>query len=73
MDDICQMMRDGDWSGALRVASKKNIGPQREAVSRAWSAIRNPDFYREIGDDPDAIVEAGIEALKIRFPIGEMR
>jgi hypothetical protein len=58
----------GDWREAIRIAAKfQQLGPHREAITRAWAAIQNPDFYRDIGQDPQALIDAGVAALQERY------
>ena len=60
----------GDWQSALRIASRfSRLGNQHDAIKRAWDALQNPRFYREIGIDPDAAVAAGIDAVKKRYSL----
>lgn len=59
----------GDWQTALRIAAKfPSLGDQRDAIKRAHEAHSNPAFYQQIGKDPEALIAAGIEALKARYP-----
>ena len=61
---------DENWTAALRIASRFNrLGNQRDAIKRAWDALQNPRFYRQIGIDPDAAVAAGIKALRERYSL----
>ena len=63
-----QMIAAEDWTGALRMAAKfPQLGAQREAIQLGWSALSQPGFYRQIGKDPDALVRAGVQALKERY------
>lgn len=49
----------------LRFASRLNcLGPARNAIQTGWSAHQNPRFYLDLGKDPQALVEAGLLALK---------
>lgn len=58
----------GDRTGAIRIAAKfQDLGEHKEAITRAWQAIQDPDFYRAIGKDPDALIAAGYAALKERY------
>lgn len=58
----------GDRSGALRIAAKfQELGEHKEAITRAWAAIQDPDFYRAIGKDPEALIAAGYAAMKERY------
>jgi len=60
----------GDWPGALRIAARfPNLGAHRDAILRAHNALLRPDFYRQIGRDPDAAVAAGIAALRARYQL----
>jgi hypothetical protein len=65
-------MRAGDWPRAFSIASKfARLGPQRAAIMRAQAARLSPAFYRGLGCDPAAIIEAGKAAMRERF--GAMR
>lgn len=58
----------GDNIGALRIAAKfPQLGSQKEAITRAWAAYQFPDFYRGIGQCPDALLKAGYDALAARY------
>lgn len=60
----------GDWIGALRIAAKfPRLGDHEAAITRGWSAHQRPDFYREIGHDPSALVAAGVQAIKERYSL----
>jgi len=60
----------GDWRVAIRIAAKfQQLGPHKEAVTRAWSAIQQPDFYRAIGQDPEELIDAGAAAVRERYEI----
>ena len=62
------MIAASDWHGALRMAARfPRLGAQREDIQLGWSALTNPDFFRQIRKDPDELVMAGIEALKERY------
>lgn len=59
----------GDWQAALRIAAKfPSLGDERDAIKRAHEAHANPAFYQQIGKDPEALIAAGIAALKRRYP-----
>jgi hypothetical protein len=58
----------GNWPRALSIAAKfPQLGAQKEAITRAHCAIQNPAFYKQLGQDPAALVAAGIEALRTRY------
>ena len=57
-----------DWRGAMRIASKfANLGQETKAIMRAWEAYTRPEFQQQLGRDPDALIAAGIAALKRRY------
>ncbi len=58
----------GDTAGTLRIAAKfGQLGPQREAITRAWQALQSPEFYRELGLDPATLVAVGMAAIRARY------
>lgn len=60
----------GDFIGALRIAARfPQLGAEKVAIQTAWAAHQNPDFYREIGKDPEALLSAGIEAIRARYSL----
>jgi len=64
------MMSLGDWRGALRLASSwPRLGGHKEAIQRGWAAMVNPSFYRQLGNDPDELVERGLQAIRVRYGI----
>jgi len=68
-------MRDhaaaGEWRQALKIAATfRTLGPDREAIQRGWAAETNPAIYREMNQDPAALVAVGMEAMKRRYKLG---
>lgn len=62
------MMDAGDWTGALRLANSfGQLGAHAKPIRQAWAAQTRPEFYRQLKQDPAALVAAGIEALKARY------
>lgn len=60
----------GNWEEVLRIASKfHELGDHKGAITRAWSAIQNPQFYRDIGQEPVTLINTGIAAIKERYQI----
>ena len=61
-------MAAGEWHAAIRLAAKfPQLGEAKVPITRAWEALRNPDFYTSIGRDPGVLVAAGIDALQRRY------
>lgn len=50
---------------ALRFAAKLNcLGEYRTAIKKAASAEKHPEYYREMGLDPEELVVVGIQSLR---------
>lgn len=65
---LLDLMAAGDARGALKLAASfKRLGAQEERIRKGWEAAARPDFQREIGRDPDALVEDGFRALRERY------
>ena len=63
-------MATGDFRSALHLAAGwADLGTHKDAIQRGWSAFLSPSFYREIGKDPEALIAAGIAAIKERYQI----
>lgn len=66
---LIALMRAEDWPRALSLAASfRMLGNHRAVIHRAHAARINPRFYRGLGLDPDALVAAGILALKQLYP-----
>ncbi len=61
-------MRRGDWDAVILMVSRfQRLGPQGKAIRRGREAINNPEFYRQLGRDLQAIRAEAIAALKERY------
>lgn len=68
LDGVLAAMRADNWHEAIRLAAKfPRLGPQGPAIMRAHEAIQRPDFQRQLGRDPEALIAAGIAALRERY------
>lgn len=66
------LMAQGDYRAALKLAAGwPRLGAHKAPIERAWAALTNPEFYREIGKDPEALVAAGVAAIRERYGIPE--
>lgn len=61
-------MAAGDWKAALCLAG--SWPDACDAVRKGREGIMRPDFQRQLGRDPEALVEAGKAALQARFAPG---
>jgi hypothetical protein len=61
-------MERNEWIEAIRLAARfPSLGDEKEPITRAWAAHTRPEFYRQIGRNPDAEFAAGVDALKRRY------
>lgn len=61
-------MQNGQWTEAIRMAARfPRLGDERGAILDAQMALTNPAFCRGMRKDPDALIEAGIAALKSKY------
>jgi len=68
LQEIRDFMEKGEWENAIKMAASfQRLGPQKEAIKAASDSLTNPNFYKQLGLDPDLLLKAGIEALKQRF------
>lgn len=60
----------GEWREALRLAASfQDLGAERAEIKRAHEAHTNARFYEQLGKDPQALIAAGIAALKTRYSL----
>lgn len=58
----------GDKLGALRIASRFfDRSPETAMFKRGWDAHSNPSFYRQLGRDPEALTNAALDAMAVKF------
>ena len=58
----------GDWLSALRLSSRFHDRSDDTLIfKRGFDAYQNPDFYRQLGKDPDEIVAAALKRIRARF------
>ncbi len=62
--------RSGNHREAIRIAARfPQLGEHKEPITRAWAAIQNPAFYEAIGQEPGGLIEAGVDALRVRYQL----
>jgi hypothetical protein len=67
-DRIRSALDRGDWPSALRLASRfHDRSNDTLAFKRGFDAYQHPDFYRQLGKDPNELVGAAIKRLQTRF------
>lgn len=67
-DQLTDAWLAGDKIGALRIASRFfDRSQETQTFKRGWDAHSNPSFYRQLGRDPDALTNAALAALAVKF------
>lgn len=65
LERVAGLLKSGRVTDAVHVASGINLrNPWRDRIRRAWSARTRPDFYLEMGQDPDELIRLGEESLR---------
>ena len=67
-DKIRAAWAAGDRIGALRIAARFfDRSADTKTFKRGIDAFNNPDFYRQIGKEPEQITQDALEMLANRF------
>jgi len=67
-ESIRTALAHGDWLSALRTAAHfHDRSTDTMAFKRAFVAWQHPEFYRQLGKEPDRLVEAAMNRLRARF------
>ena len=65
---IRSYMASRDWRRAISTAARlPRLGQHRNAILDAHNAFVRPDWARSLGKGPEALITAGIKALRERF------
>ena len=60
----------GDYKSALRIASKFFTGltsEQKAIITRAYECHVRPEFYEQLGYEPEVCIRLGIEAIEALY------
>jgi hypothetical protein len=67
-DQIRAAWDSGDQIGALRIAARFfDRSSDTKTFKRGIDAYNNPSFYRQLGKDPEQIVQDALDVLAKRF------
>jgi hypothetical protein len=67
-DQIRAAWAASDRIGALRIAARFfDRSSDTKTFKRGIGAYNNPDFYRQLGKDPEQLVGAALDVLAKRF------
>jgi hypothetical protein len=58
----------GRWREAMKLAASfPRLGDEKVAIERAWLAYTRPEFCRQLGRDPDQLIEDGKRTLRKKY------
>jgi hypothetical protein len=70
LDRLKNLWRGGEHRKALKLAASwPKLGDHKAAIQQGWAAAANPDLYRQMEKDPDALYAAGLVALMSRYKL----
>lgn len=68
-EKVADLVAAQRWRDALQAAVKlRGLGDEAKTLERALDGYVRPDFCRQLKRDPEALIQAGIEILKRRWP-----
>jgi hypothetical protein len=68
VDQIRTTWATGDPIGALRIAARFfDRSTDTKIFKKGMDAYNNPDFYRQLGKDPEQLTAAALELLVRKF------
>ena len=67
-EELRQLWDAGEYRKALKLAASwPRLGEHADAIRGGWAATSNPNFYAQLGHDPDADYAAGLAAVAARY------
>jgi hypothetical protein len=67
-DRITTALANGDWLTALRTASRfHDRSDETLLFKRGFDAYQHPEFYRQLGKNPDDLINVAMKRLRDRF------
>jgi hypothetical protein len=68
LSKLKEFMQEGMWGDAILLAAKfGDLGAEKESILKAREGLLRPTFQRQIGRDPNALIDAGVDALTRRY------
>lgn len=68
IDQLRALMAAGGWAKALALAARfPDLGDHKDRIKGGHEARVHGAFYAQLGKDPKALIEDGIQALKERY------
>lgn len=68
IDQLREFMLANKWDAALSLAAKfADLGDFKADIVRGHEAVTQPDFYKQLGQDPERMKNRGIAALMMRY------
>ena len=68
LSKVRKAMAESRWGDAILMAAKfADLGNEAAEIMKAREGLLRPRFQRQIGRDPDILIEAGCAALRRRY------
>jgi len=68
LEELKQLIETNQYNKAIKMAAKfPRLGKERNTILSASSALLSPETYRAMGKDPDAVILAGIDAIRAKY------
>lgn len=69
LSKVIEAWRAGRKEEALRIAAKfPDLGVHKERITRGHQARLRPEFYKELGKNPDELYADALKAMLERYP-----
>lgn len=70
LDKLKEMWAAGDYRKALKLAASwPQLGLHKAQITQGWAAAANPNLYRQMQKDPDALYATGLAAVAERYKL----
>ena len=70
LDALKKHVAQGDMRASILLTAKfQQLGDARNAILSAREAYLRPDFQKQLGRDPQALIDAGVAALRGRYNV----
>ena len=68
LERLRALWAEKNYHKALKLAASwPRLGGHARQIRQGWAAISNPDFYRQLGRDPEALYSDGLAAVAEQF------
>lgn len=70
ISQLLQYMAERNYRAAVKLAASwPRLGEHKATIERAWAAYTHPEFYRSLGQDPEKMIQDGLDSIRERYGI----